>query len=567
MSFKNKKIFHIFIAVLISFASLASTVGIGSAEEGGDDPIITANIEFPGCGEVVFNINWTGTPPYLVQVFFGDEDMTEIETLEDSILEISHLYIDQGDYEWSVFVGDDTGATTTFSETLTIAGPEVTLTSQPFPPLFVYGEDGVVDFTAAVEGDPLDYTFEWDLDGDGTPEPDTGDTASFTFKEVGKYYARVTVTDLCGFTGTASLPVVVADPENACHPTAQKIADGVNTLFPDQAGDLYTCEDVYGIFDNEGEDNNIGFGRMWMAYNLAQSMEELNWEDILSWHLDQSGWGSLLQLDRFADLLEDHSLTELMDLVISEEYSLNDVRTAVRSATRYEADFDDALTRIADGATPGELTQFYKLAGDLEADPVLLDEYLEEGLTLAELKHTSNFAERMEIDWTEVADARVAADSWGDINQAYRLATDEVSAAEILITGIKEFRESLRDEAAEDRQEKGEEKKEEKSKETAEKLAEQYSAESGDVINLFNGECQGDWACVRETLRDQERDMSGEYSEKDHQTAQQIASKYGYSEEQVLEYHEEFCGENWSCTRAHFRELYMSSQDKGKPNK
>ena len=125
---------------------------------------------------------------------------------------------------------------------------------------------------------------------------------------------------------------------------------------------------------------------MWKAYHLAESMEDLTWEDILDWKLNESGWGTLLQLNRFADLLGEHDLPELMGLVMSDEYSLGDVRTAVRSVTRYDADFEDVLARILEGANTG------------------------------------------------------------DINQAYKLATDEVSATDIMDMGVQVYRESLREE-------------------------------------------------------------------------------------------------------------------------
>ncbi len=551
---------------VIMLASLAASHGVVSAQDGltisaGADAI---------CSEVQFSISWSnGSPPYLFFMDFGDGDTTDIIEVNESSLTLSHSYPDQGSYEWNVQVAETSlaGLEGSYHEILFLEGPEITLSSSPFPPIFVVGDNGLVEFTTSLLGGTSPYLYAWDLDGDGSYETDTGESASFSYTEVGKYYPQVMVTDGCGFTSSDTLPVVVADPENACHPTAQKIADGVNTIFPDQAADLYTCEDIYAIFDNGSEDNNIGFGQMWKAYNLAQSMVELTWEDILDWKLSEGGWGALLQLDRFVDLLEDHSLPELMALVMSDEYSLQDVRTAVRSVTRYEADFEDALARIAEGATPGELTQFYKLAGDLEVDPAELDAYLTEGLTLVELKQAAKFADRMDVDWAEIADARSMADSWGDINQAYKLATDEISAAEILIIGIQEYRESLRGEAKADPEKQTAQKEEKKTQETAEKLAEQFSLEAGEVMNLLNGECLGDWACVRQSLKEQQRTMADGFSEKDYQTALQIGSKYGFTQEEVLAYHQDYCGEDWTCTRSHFRNMYSETKETGKPDK
>ena len=558
------------LAAAILITGLASTQGTGYAQIGGEVLTITADIS-DDCGDVQFTFNWSeGTAPYLIMVEFGDGDSTGIVNAAEASFTISHSYLDQGDYAWNVQVLEDKtdGLSGIYSEILTLEGPEVTLSSSPFPPLFVKGDAGVVDFSTAVTGGTPPYTYAWDLDGDGIFESgETGVTAIGTYTDLGKSYPQVLVTDGCSFTGSDTMPVVVADPEDACHPTAQKISDGVNTLFPDQSGDLYTCEDVYALFNNESEENNLGFGRMWKAYHLAESMEELSWEDILDWHLTETGWGSLLQLDRFADLLEDHDLPELMGLVMSEDYSLGDVRTAVRSVTRYEADLEDALARILEGASTGELGQFYKLAADLEADVEVLDGYLADGLTLAELKHTSKFADRMEVEWTEVADGRSMADNWGDLKQAYTLASDEITAAEILIMGVPAYKDLLREEDKTAREDKKEAQTEEKTQQTAEKLADQFSAEFGVVMSLLNGECEGEWACVRKALRDQDREMSEGFSEKDIQTAQQIAFKYGFTEEEVLAYHKDYCGEDWVCTRAYFREMDMSTKSTGKPEK
>ncbi len=560
------KLIRLLMAVFITVVSLAGTVSASHAQDGdGLDITVTPEIS---CSEVEFTINWTptGADGYMFYMDFGDGDTTGIVTVDDSSIPmvINHSYPSQGDFEWSVEVDSEV-----LTGTLTLAGPEVSLTSVPFPPLFVAGDEGLVNFSTAVTGGTPDYTYEWDLDGDGVPEAETGETASFTYSDVDKYSAQVAVTDSCGFSSTASLPVVVADPEDACHPMAQKIADGVNTLFPDQSGDLYTCEDIYTLFDNESEENNLGFGRMWMAYKLAGSMD-LSWEEILAWHLDESGWGSLLQLNRFSQLLEEQGIGDLTALVLSGDYSLGDVRTAVRSVTHFDADFEDALTRVAEGATPGELNQFYKLAGDLEAEPEILDGYLAEGMTLAELKHAASFADRMDADWTEIAEARASADSWGDLKQAYSMASEDISAAEILTMGVQVYRKSLQEEQKAEKQDQANQVTEDKNQKIAARLAEQYSLEIGEVMNMLNGEdCQGDWACVRSSLREQVRNMTEGLSEKDYQTALQISAKYGFSEEEVLAYHQESCESDWACTRAYYRNMYMDTEthERGKSNK
>ena len=562
------------IAVTILLVNFGGMTGVANAALGADELLITVTPVIIECGDVEYTISWTGGsppyPPYLVFMDYGDGDTSGLpfEVNSNSTI-LTHPYVNHGIYEWTVRVEEKVeegleGLGGSAANIITIDGPAVTLNSTPFPPVIVLGD--TVGFSATVTGGTPEYVYAWNL-GDGIGTGDTAALPPYTYTAAGKYQAEVMVTDSCEFVSTATLPVVVANPGDVCHPTAQKIADGVNSLFPNQAGDLYSCEDIYDMFNGSLTGDQLGFGRMWKAYNLAQTMEELTWEEIRDWHLDVGGWGALLQLDRFSELLEDHSIGDLMALVMSEEFSLSDVRIAVRSVTRYEADFEDALSRSAAGANPGELGQLYKLAADLEVDPTLLDEYLADGLTLSELKHTANFADRMEVDWTEIAEFRASADSWGDIKQAYNLATDEISAAEILILGVQEYRKELQEAAKEERAEQQAAQQEEKNQKTAEKLAEQFSAEFGVVMNLLNGECEGNWGCVRKALREEEKTQSEGLSEKDIQTALQIASKYGFTEEEVLDYHNSFCSGDWACTRAHFRDLDMSTKDIGKPEK
>ena len=573
MNSKHNFFLRMFLAIVILLINFGSMPGTVFAEEGDEGIDITVAYEILPCGDVEFTIAMDNiTSSYDLVIDYGDGGPPESITSDSDEVTLIHTYYDHGVYEFTINVTEtnEGGLTGLATGEITIDNPAVavTLTSEPSPPLIVQGvDDPTVTFFATVTGGDLNYTYAWDLNGDGVDEADNGDTAFFSYTETGKYPAQIMVTDGGGCIATDTLSVVVTNPGDVCHPAAQKIADAVNSIFPNQADDLYTCEEIYDIFDGSLTGSQIGFGRMWKAYNLALTMEELTWEDILDWHLDAGGWGALLQLDRFSELLETHSLGDLMALVLSEEYSLGDVRLAVRSVTRYEADLEDALARIAEGANPGELTQLYKLAGDLEVDPTLLDEYMADGLTLSELKHTANIADRMEVEWAEVADARAAGDSWGDLNQAYRLADEETTALEILVMGVKEYKEDLREQDKEDREDQQAEKQEEKNQQTGEKFAEQFSAEFGDVMNLFNGECKEDWACVRETLREQTREQAEGFSEKDTQTTLQIASKYGFTEEEVLAYHKDYCGEDWTCTRAYFREQYMETKETGKPDK
>jgi PKD repeat protein len=351
---------------------------------------------------------------------------------------------------------------------ISLAGPTVTLSSEPFPPLVsLEGGQATVQFTALVAGEPESLSYAWDLDGDGAPDAGadpTSNTASFTYTTAGKHQATVTVTDGCGFVSSDTLTVLVEDPEAvACHPMAQRIADAVNALFPNQAEQLYTCEDIFDIFTGGLTGSQVGFGRLWHAYKLTQTMEDLTWEEIRDWHLDGNGWGLLVQLDRYAEAAGDVGLAQLVGMVVGGEASVHDIRAALRTAVHYGVSFEDALATVANGATPAQIGQAQRLAG-------------EGG------------------DWQTV-----------------------------LETGLKETRQQLREQRKEERsqernrghgpaqegepdeelgpEEPGTDNHQGQDQHTAERLAQQFGVSVAEVTALYDGSCGGDWSCVRAQLR------------------------------------------------------------------
>jgi len=426
---------------------------------------------------------------------FGDMETLTLENQTANPNPVEHTYPVPGEYGWSLSVLDADGGTGEANGTVPIEGPMVTLTSAPFPPLVTLeGGSASVDFMATVEGGLAPYSYAWDLDGDGLLDLESSPgPAAFTYTEAGKYQASVLVVDDCGLVAEDTLPVVVTDPEaEACHPMAERIADAVNNLFPNQAGTLYTCEDIFAIFQGSLSGSQVGFGRLWHAYKLALTMEELTWEEIRDWHLAGNGWGLLVQLDRFADTLEQVGLRELVDRVLSGESSVGDIRHAVRAVVRFEADFEDALARLADGSSPGELGRLYRTAQDLGVEPNALDQYLTDGVSLAELNHASRLASRTGSDWQQVLEAHAAGQSWGEINQAERSAnSDGTSNSE---SSPKDEHDQLREQAQEEREPN-------RDQNMAERLAKQYGVPVSQVLALFNGSCTQDWGCVRSALR------------------------------------------------------------------
>ncbi len=515
------------------------------------------------CDQVDFSLEiFGGDAPYTVLIEFGDEESYQASELVDPSLDLLHTYPAQGEYEWNVTVEDRSGLLGESEGVISLDGPSVTLGSEPFPPLLtIESGEAAIRFTASVSAGTPPYSYAWDLDGNGIADEGlVGEMANFSYSEAGNYTAQVQVTDGCGFTASDTLTVVVVDPEedseNACHPTALKIAEAVSSIFPDRAEQTYTCKDIFDIFEGAVFGYHVGFGRMWHAYQLTQRIDELTWEDILDWHLNYSGWGALLQLDRFAGLLETHSIGDLLELVTGGEQTVGEIRSAVRATVRYDADFEDALARINAGATNGKLGQFYKLAGELEVDPAVLDAYLADGLTLSELSHAAKFADRMNAGWTDIVEAKSFDQSWGEIGQAFKLANDEYSAADILAMGAKEFRTMGREE---DRTARAEERTER----TAERLAGQFEVQIADVLAYYNGECAGSWGCVQKMLRDKAQ-TQGATTDRDERSAAKIASQYGYGEAEVWSVFESTCAGDWNCVRSHFRAISKDAQVKGK---
>jgi hypothetical protein len=187
-------------------------------------------------------------------------------------------------------------------------------------------------------------------------------------------------------------------------------------------------------------------------------------------------------------------------MVIGGESTVQDLRQALRTAVRFDADFTDALARVEDGANMGELNQFYRLAEDLGLDPSALDVYIEGGASIQDLRAAVRVAGASGADWAEVLDLHSAGENWGAIRQALRLADEETSTAEILEMGIGEFRRAMHESEQFSAQQ---ERELEQLDRTAARLADQYGTTVEAVMAVYSGSCAGDWGCVRKYFQDQ----------------------------------------------------------------
>jgi hypothetical protein len=479
------------LAILVGVLAVPLPASAAPAAQEG----LTLSVEAAAsCAEAQFDIRIEGgTAPYALVVDFGDGDTP---FADDAITPtvVHHTYPASGSYAWSATAtsGELSGQA---AGTLVI-GPSVVINSDPYPPLLWLVEGGAsVTLTAGVTSGVAPFMYEWTLEGtsDFTSDP-SSPTASAAYSADGKYTTAVMVRDSCELTAKDTLTIVVDDPlAEGCHPTAQWIADAVNTLFPQQSEQLYTCEDIYNYFTGGLTGSQLGFGQMRHAYALAETIPDLTWEEILDWKLDGSGWGLLTQLNRIDAALDEVGIVELIERVASGENSVADIRTAARISARYEADFAGALDLLAGGASNGELDQIYRTAEDLGVDPAVVIGYQEAGVTASELEQAARVAEKLGTDWASVVGAHAAGESWGSIRKGDKGGTESQGNEQ----GNGQGQGSQPDES------KGNQVQEQVNARLAEQLAAKYGLTAEQVLTMWSTACSGDWGCVRTMLRAQ----------------------------------------------------------------
>jgi hypothetical protein len=220
---------------------------------------------------------------------------------------------------------------------------------------------------------------------------------------------------------------------------------------------------------------------------------------------------------------------------------------------RYEhADLYEALARIAAGASNGEISQFYRLAQELEIKPEDMDALLASGASISELRHAWKYAERVGAEFERILEAHVEGNSWGAIKQANRLADETTDVGAILDMGIQEYRKLLREQEREG-------SRLELDSGMALKLTDHFGFEEADVWIQFDS-CEGNWGCVRKALREQEQfEVEGS---SELRTAARIAKQYDKSESEVMVQYG-LCNSDWSCVRAFYREASKVERGKG----
>ncbi len=197
---------------------------------------------------------------------FDGDGKTDINGTSDTE---TYTYSSAGTYNATVTVTDDQGATATDSIQITVSTyentpPTVTLTANPSS-----GKTPLdVQFTASAnDTDGTITTYEWDLDGDGDFEKNTGSSeiTSYTYNTEGTYNVTVRVTDDAGATATDTVKITVnantapvvnltADPLSGTAPLTVYVE--ANATKQDGTITKYAWDfDGDGQYDTEGTEN------------------------------------------------------------------------------------------------------------------------------------------------------------------------------------------------------------------------------------------------------------------------------------------------------------------------
>jgi PKD repeat protein len=124
---------------------------------------------------------------------------------------VTKTYANAGQYQVGLRVTDEQGASSTTTQTVTVqdAAPTASFTSSPS--VVPNGSTVSLDASASKDTDGTIAKYEWDLDGNGTYETNTGSTPTVTtsFAKAGEYQVGLRVTDNEGVTATTTGTITV----------------------------------------------------------------------------------------------------------------------------------------------------------------------------------------------------------------------------------------------------------------------------------------------------------------------------------------------------------------------
>ncbi|MDX6656438.1 MAG: hypothetical protein QOH62_1231 [Solirubrobacteraceae bacterium] len=180
----------------------------------------TPNPAAPG-DTVQFDASGTHDPVGNIVKYEWDLDGNgTFETDTGSTPAASHVYATRGAYPVSLRVTDDNAPAlqNTYQRTVSVSQPPTAdLTFSPLAPNT--GQTVSLDASGSTDGDGTIARYEWDVDGDGTFDRDTGTTAQTTtkFATPGDHVVRVRVTDDDGATAVKSITITAANRPPIVH--------------------------------------------------------------------------------------------------------------------------------------------------------------------------------------------------------------------------------------------------------------------------------------------------------------------------------------------------------------
>ncbi len=163
---------------------------------------------------VTFNASGSSDPDGTIARYEWDLDGNgTYETDTGTTPTATRAYTTAGNVTVGLRVTDDDGAPATVTHALSVVPaqqpPTASFTASPNPASS--GQTVSFDASASRDPDGAIAKYEWDLDGNGTYETDTGTTPTATraYTSVGEVPVGLRVTDGDGMTGTTTVPVYV----------------------------------------------------------------------------------------------------------------------------------------------------------------------------------------------------------------------------------------------------------------------------------------------------------------------------------------------------------------------
>jgi|GEM_PF-852218 len=160
---------------------------------------------------VTLNASGSTDPDGTIAKYEWDYDGNGTYDASTTIASTTKVFATAGNFNVGLRVTDNNGGTATTSKALTVSNraPTASFTATPNP--VPTGTAVALNGSGSTDPDGTIAKYEWDLDGNGTYETDTGATAttSKTFSAVGNATVGLRVTDNLGATATTSKVITV----------------------------------------------------------------------------------------------------------------------------------------------------------------------------------------------------------------------------------------------------------------------------------------------------------------------------------------------------------------------